>query len=481
MPRLRASLNVRLSKLANESNVSKDGMIADLRSLCAREGFDEVALHIDDGVSGSVRDRPGLVNWLDDGREDRADVLLAWHVDRMTREGLPVAAAILDVVEGQDPVTGKAAHKPVRLMDYHGLDSRDGESFRLRFVLQAEMARNELQRTKGRARARDRRLREQHRWGGGQVPTGYRPVPREGGGWVLAVEETEAAALREAAERVISGESLWGVTRWMNRDGVPPRRGEQWTTRSLAKCLGSNHLLGWITLGGEPLRDEDGKAVEAFPHVLDLPTAQSVRAALVSKPRDTPRGRRPARLLSRLVLCAGCFAPMTVSHLSSGRVDYRCVKQSTGRTCPRPVVMAADGLEEFVESEYLAAVGAYPQIKPVAQVHDDGKLALVEDAIAATLRELGAAATAEALTRLQTLQTERDHLSSLPKVAEVVMVPTGKTQGEAWAAGDVHDRRALLHDAIEVLAVGPGTPGRRGFDPSRVTLIWREGILDPED
>lgn len=481
MPRLRASLNVRLSKLANEANVSRDGMIADLRALCAREDFDEVALHIDDGVSGSVRDRPGLVRWLDDGREDRADVLLAWHVDRMTREGLPVAAAILDVVEGQDPATGRPAHKPVRLMDYHGLDSRDGDSFRLRFVLQAEMARNELQRSKGRARARDRRLREQHRWGGGQVPTGYRPVPREGGGWALAVEETEAAALREAAGRIISGDSLWSVTRWMNREGVPPRRGEQWTTRSLAKCLGSNHLLGWVTIGGEPLRDEGGKAVEAFPHVLDLPTAQSVRAALVSKPRDIPRGRRPARVLSRLVDCAGCHAPMTVSHLSSGRVDYRCVKQATGRTCPRPVVVSALGLEEYVTSEYLSGFGHLPQIKPVAQVQDDDRLALVEDAIAATLREMRTAATAEALTKLQTLQTERDHLSSLPKVAEVVMVPTGKTQGEAWAAGDVHDRRAMLADAIEVLAVGPGKAGRRGLDTSRVTLVWREGNLDPED
>lgn len=483
MPRrLRASLNVRLSRAADASNVSKQGMVNDLRALCTREGFEEGALHIDDGVSGSVRDRPGFVAWLDDARHGRADVLLAWHVDRMTREGLPVAAAILNVVEGKDPITGKPAHPPVRLMDFHGLDSNDGESFYMRFVLQAEIARAERERMRARARARDRRLREAGRWPGGPVPSGYRPEPREDGrGWVLVVEETEAAALREAADRIIAGQSLWGVTRWMNSEGAPPRRGEQWSSRSLARCLGSNHLLGWVTIDGEVSRDEDGKAVAAFPPVLDLATAQAVRLTLTTDRAPVTVGRRPTRLLARLATCSGCFAPLTLTHLNSGVVKYRCGKPATGRVCPRPVIVSAPRFEEYVTKEYLDGFGHLPQTKPTARVLDDGELARVEEAITATLRELGTAGTTEALTRLQRLQAERDALSAMPKVTEVEMVPTGRTQAEAWAAGDVHERRAMLADAIEVLSVGPGVPGRKGLDPRRVTLVWREGDPDPAD
>ena len=103
-------------------------MSRDLHALAAREGFDLVAEHVDNGIIGAVRDRPEFGEWLDDARDGRAEVLLTWSVDRLTREGLPVAALILDVVEGRDPA-GKPSHKPVRLLDFHGLDSRHGESF----------------------------------------------------------------------------------------------------------------------------------------------------------------------------------------------------------------------------------------------------------------------------------------------------------------------------------------------------------------
>ncbi|WP_132197142.1 recombinase family protein [Kribbella orskensis] len=68
--------------------------------------------HVDDGLTGALRNRPEFIAWLDDARECRASTLIAWHVDRMTREGVNVAAAILDVAEGKDPETGKAHPAP---------------------------------------------------------------------------------------------------------------------------------------------------------------------------------------------------------------------------------------------------------------------------------------------------------------------------------------------------------------------------------
>ncbi|MEU1754534.1 recombinase family protein [Micromonospora matsumotoense] len=57
---LRASPYVRLSRAADDRNLSKQGMVDDLRRLCASQGLLEVALHVDDGASGSIRNRPGF-------------------------------------------------------------------------------------------------------------------------------------------------------------------------------------------------------------------------------------------------------------------------------------------------------------------------------------------------------------------------------------------------------------------------------------
>ncbi|MGI5134623.1 recombinase family protein [Streptomyces sp. CA-106110] len=117
----RASLYIRLSKAADDTNVSLDGMLTDVRAVLQREGLDEVALHVDDGLSGGFRDRPEFLSWLDDARSGRCDVLATYYTDRLTREGLNVAASLLDVVEGKDPASGRPAHRPIRLLDAKGL------------------------------------------------------------------------------------------------------------------------------------------------------------------------------------------------------------------------------------------------------------------------------------------------------------------------------------------------------------------------
>lgn len=165
--RPRASLYARLSVAADAENVSLDGMVADMRTLAEREGLEVLEpVHVDDGRSGGFRDRDEFTAWLDDARSGRADVLMAYHTDRLTREGLNVAASILDVVEGKNPDTGRPAHRPVRLLDCSGIDSAQGDAFRFRFVMQAEIGRSERERIRQRSRDRARRLSRAGRWGG---------------------------------------------------------------------------------------------------------------------------------------------------------------------------------------------------------------------------------------------------------------------------------------------------------------------------
>lgn len=263
----RASIYVRLSREASDVNVSKDGMLADCRALAERLGLVVVAEHTDNGKSGAIRDRPEFTAWLDDARDGRADVLLTFHTDRLTREGINAAALVLDVVEGKDPKTGAVVPgRAVRLVGVDGLDSLDADSFRWRFVIAAEVARAERARIVSRNKARSARLKDAGRWAGGPVPYGCQVVQLDGGGKALGVRHDEAEVIREAAHRIMRGDTAYSVMSWINADGHLTRRGLRWSRPALVN-----------TLTSDPTAE----------HVLSTGEAREVRRLLAPKPRST--------------------------------------------------------------------------------------------------------------------------------------------------------------------------------------------------
>lgn len=473
-------------------------MVAECRALCAQLDAEEVALHVDDGITGGVRDRPEFVAWLDDARHQRCEILIAHHVDRMTREGLNVAAMILDVQEGKDPATGRVVRPPVRLVDTKGLDSDNGVAFRILFLIKAETAREERERARQRVAGRALRLRLAGRWPGGEVPFGFEIVPAsDGRGKTLAECTKEADALRECASRILAGDTLGRTVRWLNHAGPRPRRAPEWSRTTLGQALTGDHILGRVTVGGVVQRDGKGHALTPFPAILDLPTVVELRKALA--PSADPRkrgGRRPSRLGSRLIECGTCgdflyvvrrTASRTAAEVAAGRrgrsdlIAYRCQRKADRGTCDRPVLVSALPFEAHLEERFLSDFGHAPMVERRVIVADDGQLAEVEEALALTLARLAQAATADGFAELQRLQAEREVLASAPREPVVTRVLTGRTMAEEWHARDVEGRRELLGEAYEVLRVLPGRRGRRGFDPARLIAIPAEGEHDPED
>ncbi|MDG4801693.1 recombinase family protein [Micromonospora sp. WMMD980] len=495
--RLRASLYVRLSKSADDANTSLENMIKECRELVAREGFEEVALHVDDGISGGVRDRPEFIAWLNDARHGRADVLVAHHVDRMTREGLNVAAMILDVQEGKDHATGRQIHAPVRLMDTKGIDSNNGVAFRILFLIKAETAREERQRIKERQAGRATRLRLAGRWPGGEVPFGYQIVEAaDGKGKTLALLNKEVDALEGCASRILDGHTLSRTVRWMNTHGVRPRRAPEWSRVTLRQALTGDHILGRVTIGGVVQRDAKGRALTPFPAALDLPTVVELRKALDPSPDPRKRtGRKPARLASRLIECSGCGHLLTVARTKTayrpaGRpeevrryemVAYRCQRKAEGKLCDRPVLVSALPFEAHLEARFKADFGHSPMVERRVIVADDGALTALEDDVAAVLASLAQSATPENFARLQALQAERDTLAAAPREPDVRKVLLGHTLSEEWDLRDTEGRRELLAEAYAALILKPGKRGGRGhFDPARLVAIPNEGEHDPD-
>jgi DNA invertase Pin-like site-specific DNA recombinase len=448
--RMRASIYVRLSNAATETNLSKDGMAKDLHALARTLNADVIAVHIDDGISGSVRDRHEFLEWLRDGREGKADMILAWSGDRLTREGINAAAMVLDVVEGKDTTTGKVVRPGVRFVSYDDrLDSEEGDAFRWRFVIAAEVARSERQRIVARMEARARRMLDQGRHVG-RVPNGYRFDP-ENPGFLIVVPE-EAAVIKEAARLMLADVKPSQVARSLNAAGVTTIMGAPWTRSTLVRSVTN------LANAGEPLRPGT-PAREAILSYADVTELRRKFAPEKTGKRGGARSPRQSKaMLAGLLLCHDCQLPM---RSTSGR--YVCMTAADGRTCSGAVSVTKEISETAAESAYLQRWGRVAET--VAEVTMPGaaerdRLEREHAAIMARLAEKPTAADFEAL---QAVAAARSVFDETPPERVVRRRTTGRTLADAWKAATTEDRRDLLANAYEYAMCYP-----RGVSPRLV-------------
>ena len=464
-----ASIYVRLSKKADDRNLSLSGMLDDTRALAARLGYDVAAERVDDGISGAVRSRPAFQAWLEDGRSGRVDAMLTWSADRLTREGVNVVGPILDIVEGE-------VCQPVRLVDVQGLDS-DGdekakERFREDFIGQSEDARKERRAMRRRNKAaRERMNAEPSRFPGGPIPFGTEMVNEAGEPTTKKIKEAkylrkseaEAAFLAEVAGRLVRGDSLLSVTRWANEQDMRPRERKgrpvsDWSRQSIRNVLTSATVQKMV------FTDSQNKAI--------------ARRLSPAKPTRQTRGGRPQeRLLAGGVgTCASCHRPLTTS---SGR--YVCPAVSSGERCQAKVSIQAAPVDEHVEAAFLERWGDVFAIEGHVVFEGAEEVDAAETALEAARVAMTDDPTDENVAAFRTARTALDAAQAIP--VRRVERPTGRTNGEVWAASDVPERAAILRQAADSIEIrrGDGTayrPGRRGsyVDLERVVITWRDEV-----
>lgn len=461
----RAVLYLRISE-SDEASTSLQRQEADLRERADREGWTVVEVLADDGISGGLS-REKASRALEMLRAGDADVLAVWKADRWSRQGVRAVADLDDVLSHRQEARFIA--------DQDGLDSREA-SFDVIFGVLAVIARAERKNTSLRVRSSIAALRKGGRYAGGNLPYGYQPVANSGGpGRVLVVHEDEAAVIREAADRVLSGESVYAVSRDLNARKVPTRRGTTWTVQALRQVLTADAILGRVVHRGELLRGDDGFPLQVWLPVLDLETWTRVRSVLgVDLPREarTPRRRR-SRLLSGLISCGLCGAPLYLRANGAGHAAYGCSARSNGRPCAG-VSVSADAVEKHVIETFLSRVGDQEIVEEVIEAGADAAvLAEIDRALRETAQEMTAddADLSEVGDRLALLKERRAAVRSAPRTPSVRLVPTGRTYREAWEAADVNGRRAILGASLAVLSVGKGRRGSRTFDPARVVMV----------
>jgi site-specific DNA recombinase len=322
-PQLRAALYARLSETYDAAE-SVPTQLTNAERHAQRRGWRVVARFKDDGYSAFKEiTRDDFVSLIAAIERDEIDVVIIRDVDRLTRN-----------LADWNRFEKAAVEHRVILSAYAGgdldLSTPEGAYYGGMETLRAK--RESAVRSVRVREAHDRIARQGKSSGGGRRWFGYTRVfanPDETAKRkrVVLREEinlAEADALRDAAERVLRGETVGSIIREWTRRGIRPARAQRWEETSLVQTLRSPRLAG--------LREWQGKTYPAqWPAILDVDTHERL-VRLFSDPsrRANVMGRRQ-HLLSGIARCGRCGRPLYNRSAAGRAAAYACATGRLGR------------------------------------------------------------------------------------------------------------------------------------------------------
>lgn len=457
----RAAVYCRISRDRTGSMAGVERQEHDSRALVDDRGWHLVDVFTDNDVSAySGKPRPSFARMLEAVKAGAVDVVVAWHPDRLVRHPRELED-LIDVLD--------AARCPVETVMAGAVDltTRSG---RTTARLVGAVARDESEAKAERLQAMHADKARRGEWKGGTRPFGYRA---EGGR--LAVDKREADLVREAARRVLAGETLHGIAADWNVRAVPTVKAGLWRTPTLRRILTSHTVAGRREYRGEDV----GKA--AWPAILDARTSRRVRAAL-DRP-DRARGRvARVSLLAGMVTCGVCGAALRTQRRSTGARVYVCPARSLGGCGGVSIVadpldaLVAEAVVVTVESGDLGAV-----VAESTQREDAGdELGEVEQALVDLAADLGAGTIgrAEWLAARSPLEARRDALRATvaASAAAPAAVPyigrSGRLEAD-WPTLTLDQQRAIVAAVVDRVVVAKASHRGPGFDSGRVVVEWR--------
>lgn len=294
---------------------AREGVSLDLQrdrcSLAAQAaGATDVVHYSDEGYSGSrAENRPALQQLLAD--LSNYDAVYVWRLDRLTRRNRDAAQLIEHL-----------ADHGVRLVSVS--EGFDFSSILGRAMAQVASVFAELEVETIRERVRDA-LGQILRTGRtlGAVPYGYQ---RNGSREPLAIEPTEAEAVRAMFALYDGGASLVQVCYELTRRGHVPRDADRWTAAQVGKVLSRATYLGEVYIRAL------GESVPGLhPPLVDRDLWHRVQQRR-QRNRRAPGEHRSATL-APLYRCGYCGGIVSIVRSTLGRSDspqYRCeVRQQT--------------------------------------------------------------------------------------------------------------------------------------------------------
>lgn len=450
----------------------------DCLAVAQARGWHVATEHVDNDISakGNVR-RPGFEALLEQIDRGEVDVVLAWNLDRLTRNRR-------DTVRLID--AGQAHQLTVALVRGSDMDMSTSSGRMVAGIL-SEVAQAEIA-TKSERQIRAYRQQAE----AGKPHFVARPYGYTRQGELI---EAEAAVLHEFAQKYLNGWGLAEIRKWANNSGLPAATGGTWSNRVIR-----DHLLCKRNVGIRVYKGEEFPG--AWTPVFDQDTHERLiaenkrRADFIN---TGPHSNRRRYLLTGLLICGKCGQRMT-GHRRSDRAGlpkrdkYNCVGMESGIGC-KGQVRVAETLEHFIREAVIFRLDSPQMAQMLARKEKHSEridpLRGRQEALKVRIESLLDDYTDGTLTKpeyqrakgrlqsdLESVDRELTGLYSSQQAAAIL--DAGTTVREAWERESMGWRRKLIGLVIERIVVKPSTKrtayvidGKMfKFDPSDIEIEW---------
>lgn len=438
----RAAIYTRISHDTEGRGLGVARQEADCRAYSRARGWHTTHVFTDNDVSASRytnRRRPQYDLLLQSITDGSVDAVVAYDLDRLVRRP----------VELEHFFHTCDAARVTLLATVSGdirLDTEDGR-FQARIL--GAVAAKEAGNTSSRIKAKHRQLRE-----GGQYASGPRCF-----GWadLVTPHPVESPILVALCARVLAGESVRGLVRWLNAEELRTARGNIWRASTLRKLLANPRHAGLITHNGATV------GAGTFPALI-TPAAHHRIVALFAT-RAGPRPRQHP--LTGLLVCWKCDVPLTGHRLTYHCLVRGCGATTIGKHLVEPAVVeilaAAIDMDVFNRARVPSLAPLYAELDVLESRQVE--LARVWSAGGVSVDEWMAAR--EPLTR--DVEQIRKNIARAEVVCEDV---DARSVVARWGQMTVDQQARHLRAFFERIVVGPGRSSR--FDPTRLQPVWRQ-------
>jgi site-specific DNA recombinase len=297
--------------------------------------------------------------------------LIAYSVDRLSRKGMTAVGQMLEVAELQGG----------RILTNDGLDT-DQSSSRLVASFMGELAYAEVKKTSERVTAAKDQKKKRGSYIGGNVPYGYRLLRYVDQPSELVLDQEQAAVIQEMAKRYLDGESFQTIANWLNSQGVPSKRGGQWSKNVVNQILTSSATIGYrrYMVDGqmEDYCNEQGEPVQVAEPAISRAQFQRIQKKVKAKTESmgTHSGRGlvvASTLLGGMMTCAASGVSLSASRRKSRQKDgptrlrYRC-------TCgehPTPNTLFEVDIETHVARQALLFISGLMRAEPDSPILEE--------------------------------------------------------------------------------------------------------------
>jgi DNA invertase Pin-like site-specific DNA recombinase len=490
---IRAGLYLRISRDRARLRLAVRRQEADCRQVAERLGWSVECVYIDNGLSASqfaTKPRDDYKRLLGDIREGRLDAVVVWMEDRSHRQVIELAEFVKTC-----QAAGISRYASVGT-EY---DLSDPDQVTMLFSI-ARMSETEARRMSIRVKRSLKELAGAGQYHGGPKPYGYEGPIKDENGVVAnrarigkAIVDEEAMIIREAARRILNGESLRSVVIDLNRRGIPAPRGALWTRRTLKVILTHPRVAG--------LRQHQGVVVgkALWPAILDHDTWERVRLVLLAAGRGYARPTSRNYLLTGFIYCGKCGKRLAGMPYPNGTRAYGCYIGTTYRGCGG-VRRKAEPVETLIREAIFSRLDNPKLLRMLQATDDEGVYELrtlyeqlrddttALDELADDYYVKRVIAKRQFLKSRQALEDRievtRYTLAELEPgrfrtAADLTMMAAAENVQRAWESASQDWRRELIEALIERIVVLPQATST--FNPVSIQVTWRAEEPGPSE